>query len=1142
MRLKKDNKLKPRPLSRKLWLQAINVLKFAGKVESHWRTFLHNIKLFSERAVFVFWGRRKILRKFLILVLIFAWVFSGWPQIWHNPQIPPKVQEAQAATTPAFEAGEVTISDSLNWTSITLDGTYTSAPVIIATPVTNVNCGGSCSGNSAGQGGMYPIPIVKNVTTSGFDISMCVDGGSTACSTGMSAETFHWFAFDVDDAGNYNWIEAGTTANVNVSGGNTAETFSTSFAAAPVVWTQAQTYLQSGNIGAHAWVNDTITTGGFTYIGCTHQGTGDSCTGGTNETFGYVAINTASEAFDEGSNFQSGMADISNSDWTAATFSPTYTNPRVMVTQNDDDGGQDPEYAWAQSVTGSGMNFRYCEEDAGTVCNTHTGEKTYWFAVEEPLVGVPNAPTLHDVPFDNEKTGDSTPDFEFTGSDPNGTADIIYQIQIDDDYAFGSMLVNCESDAACLAGAGSFTNTITGGDTSPFNEGERIRFTPTTAMTTGTTYYWRVRAEDDSASGGTGSYGDWSSIQSVTFVSGTSPSGWLQTTDEQFDTGTLTSTQTSGSDNVQLPQSYTNPAFETGQVTVSDSLSWTNITLIGSYASAPVIFVTPATAANCESAGTCAGNNSTGGKYPTPLVKNVSTTSFDISMCVDGGGSQACATGVSSETFDWFAFDVDDDDSLSWIEVDTVSGVAVDGSGTGVTYSTSFTNTPAVWLQAQTYSQSVNLGAHGWANPVSSTGFTLNGCVHDAASIDVCYTSGSSETFGYIAIDTANQAFQGGVGFQSGFSAIDDSLWTAASFSPEFTSPRVMVTQNSETGTQKPHYPWARDVITSGMDFRYCEQDNGTTCNTHNAENTYWFAVEQSSDASSGTIMSPEIDFDWVAGQDTWGDAAFSTTETNGDVKLKVYYTVSTACDTIVPDGVLNGNSSGFDVSASPIDISGLTPVASTYNKICLQATLTDSGGTPFLNDWTVTWATSAGTLSVDIVDSGGSSVSSPTMAMAAAILSFAFQSIDGTFGVSSEKIRVSNTTSNPQWTLTMTTDSGPAAFWDSAGTDYDFNDPTAGAGDGGDADSLGGQMTVDASGGTITPQGGCSNTDLSLGSSNAFNEGTTDTITLLTAGASAGTSCYWDLTGVDISQTIPAEQPVASDYSVDMTLTVTAI
>src|SRR3990167_5528064 len=179
---------------------------------------------------------------------------------------------------------------------------------------------------------------------------------------------------------------------------------------------------------------------------------------------------------------------------------------------------------------------------------------TLWVLVDFSLAPdvSPAAPTLHDIPFDNEKTGDSTPDFEFTGSDPDGTASIIYQIQIDDDSAFGSPLVNCESDTSCATGAGSFTNTVTGGDTNPFNEGERIRFTPTTAMTTDVTYYWRVRAEDDSASGGSGNYGSYSATRSVTFVSDTSPSQWFQTTDEQFDTVTFSTTKTNGSDQVVL--------------------------------------------------------------------------------------------------------------------------------------------------------------------------------------------------------------------------------------------------------------------------------------------------------------------------------------------------------------------------------------------------------------------------------------------------------------------------------------------------------------------------------------------------------------------------------------------------------------
>lgn len=42
---------------------------------------------------------KKFLRTILIFILIFAWIFSGWPQIWKNPPFPPAIQEARASTT-----------------------------------------------------------------------------------------------------------------------------------------------------------------------------------------------------------------------------------------------------------------------------------------------------------------------------------------------------------------------------------------------------------------------------------------------------------------------------------------------------------------------------------------------------------------------------------------------------------------------------------------------------------------------------------------------------------------------------------------------------------------------------------------------------------------------------------------------------------------------------------------------------------------------------------------------------------------------------------------------------------------------------------------------------------------------------------
>jgi hypothetical protein len=65
-----------------------------------------------------------------------------------------------------------------------------------------------------------------------------------------------------------------------------------------------------------------------------------------------------------------------------------------------------------------------------------------------------------------------------------------------------------------------FANPDTGGDTDPFNSGENIQYTVQSALTIGTTYYWRVRAQDPNGSKG---YGAWSSTRSFTVTSGGVP-------------------------------------------------------------------------------------------------------------------------------------------------------------------------------------------------------------------------------------------------------------------------------------------------------------------------------------------------------------------------------------------------------------------------------------------------------------------------------------------------------------------------------------------------------------------------------------------------------------------------------------------
>ena len=111
-----------------------------------------------------------------------------------------------------------------------------------------------------------------------------------------------------------------------------------------------------------------------------------------------------------------------------------------------------------------------------------------------------------------------------------------------------------------------------------------------------------------------------------------------------------------------------------------------------------------------------------------------------------------------------------------------------------------------------------------------------------------------------------------------------------------------------------------------------------------------------------------------------------------------------------------------------------------------------------------------AGTLSVDIVDGSYVTVGSPSVALGAVTAGFGCQSATGTFGTASQVIYIKNPdAADNGWSVSLA-GSATTAVWDSAGTDYDFNDAGgSGCTDGADTDSLAGQMTVDPSVGTLS-------------------------------------------------------------------------
>lgn len=175
---------------------------------------------------------------------------------------------------------------------------------------------------------------------------------------------------------------------------------------------------------------------------------------------------------------------------------------------------------------------------------------------------------------------------------------------------------------------------------------------------------------------------------------------------------------------------------------------------------------------------------------------------------------------------------------------------------------------------------------------------------------------------------------------------------------------------------------------------------------------------------------------------------------------------------------------------------------------------------------------------SVDIVDGSGSPVASPSVSMSNIVAGFSCQTTSGSLGISTQKIRVTNTTpaNSNGWTLTI---GASSSNWsDGNGHSYSYNDST-----GSPAGCTNGQLSINPAAATIAPEAspeyGCSNTGVSAYSSTtAFTA--SSQATLATAGSTSSHYCYWDITNLVLSQKIPPKQH-SGTYSINLTITLTA-
>lgn len=228
---------------------------------------------------------------------------------------------------------------------------------------------------------------------------------------------------------------------------------------------------------------------------------------------------------------------------------------------------------------------------------------------------------------------------------------------------------------------------------------------------------------------------------------------------------------------------------------------------------------------------------------------------------------------------------------------------------------------------------------------------------------------------------------------------------------------------------------------------------------------------------------------------------------------------------------------------------SGLALSQAQLDALSLQLTTTKNGSggpedcTVFAIYAVITYSL-GGTLSIDVIDGSGASVATPSTQFPAVNTSLQCQTTSATLGTPSERIAVSNFTGNGNWTASIAATGGPAALWSNGTSNYDYNDSAgtpAGCTDGADSDTAAGRLSVDPSVGSIAGLNGCGTSGLSAGSQATFDQASLNSITIISA-TSAEVACVHTLTGIQLTQAIPAETPAnATPYSLNLTLTVVA-
>jgi Domain of unknown function (DUF2341) len=696
------------------------------------------------------------------------------------------------------------------------------------------------------------------------------------------------------------------------------------------------------------------------------------------------------------------------------------------------------------------------EAAAGTLDDTTAATLLIW--KKQTFNQRPDAPSMYNAPFDNIRFASTTPYFDFSAVDPDGTRDIEYEFSISTSSSFSA------SSTYLSSVDNEFSNTASTTDTSPFIEGNKIRFQLTTgdALTDQITYYWRVRAKDVS---GSGEFGDWSTTQSLTIDMSAPAPSWYQSYSGQFEGDSLVGTVSSGADRIQVDETVSSEVllvYGEGTVTTPRYRFWNGVSwgVEGSaQAVTNTINWTRTAAGVSRDEYVLVTLDAANDAYAQ--VYSASTSSWGnqklLSSVVVSAAYRGIAVGYESISGDAMAVSCTDSpdpvysiwNGTTWSATSTINAtslnncnfleIASDPSSdemilivrdTGTQYEALVWDGSA-WVESRVIGSSALVAREGLSVAYEASGDQAIIVVSNGINNSFAYTTWNGTEFSTNATQAIGDDFEFGQ-----LTADTDSdkvslcyidtdndvgviTWNGGTWPAATTE--LDVDGNIDTGrpiecayeTLAGRGDYLHAVYSDTLNVRYRTATSTiwtAEATVGSMEDSYWVQVERAGDGqllvvtledtiddieastwngstwsakqtletspssviaapyemydltakrfqfSEGVATTPPIDFTAVPNQPTWGDVNFSTDEPFGtDVQVRILYTSTTTCDAYIPDGALPGNSTGFDVSQSPIDLTALS--TSTYDQICLEATLTTLGsGSAALEEWTLAW------------------------------------------------------------------------------------------------------------------------------------------------------------------------------------------